>query len=280
MISKETTDSVKVCIIDAIVPYLNFDRETAVGLFRKACEGDELVRGTEQFANFVKYAAATHYGQLRDILRGGLASNNESVQAKAAQQITLANLSIEDAENQGVTEDAAEVRQGNAVTRVAAASVYAMNANDPEVGGMCREYLSGFFDDDEDEVRSNAANCLHALSGDADLDAHQDFIDSYIESQAFPHALYSLLQWIEESTSILPDVVLNTAEKFIQSCGDRTNLSDMVHQDTAMTAKLVLRVYSQKAADVEIRRRCLDVIDDMEKLGMYGMGEELSEFDR
>ena len=113
-----------------------------------------------------------------------------------------------------------------------------------------------------------------------DIGRYPGLIRVYIESQAFPSPHDDLLRQLTASTWQLPDVVLQIAERFIQSGGGKA--SDMQCAESAdgsEVAKLVVRLYAQTSDDA-VKDKCLNHIDQMEFNGFYGIDQELNRVDR
>ncbi len=68
MVSDSST-GVKACVVRAILPVLNHDRNEAVQLFLDVCGEASTVLVCEPCEAFLQYACTTHYSQLRDLLQ-------------------------------------------------------------------------------------------------------------------------------------------------------------------------------------------------------------------
>ena len=133
--------------------------------------------------------------------------------------------------------------------------------------------LPQFFNDTNPEVRQRAAQALLHLNRIAVSDRHR-VIDAFIESPAFPDHMYFLFQGLVRTTSRLP---ANT----IQACERMITLSQKDLTDTTIAHSLtgrdlitvVLRLYKQGGK--ELRGRCLDIIDQLTELDMYGLEQTI-----
>lgn len=266
--------AVRTCVFEAILPILNFDRDQAVASFVAACDNADLVLDCWPFENFVRYASSTHYAQLRPVLLRALYATSAASATVAARQICLVALGSEEAQ-----EDAAEVRRGSPAMRKGAAEIYSDNLAVPSVAPQCAEFLPVFFQDESPDVRDQAGSCF-AEFADADFDEFRELLEAYIESPAFPSQRDDVLRRLVESTWQLPNVILRLAERFLHVCGaEAGDLSKAAAGDAPTVAKLVMRLYSQSRDD-SVRSRCLDLIDEMERLNVFGIDRELMEHDR
>ena len=267
--------AVRTCAVDAILPILNHDRDEAVRLFRAACDGADIVIGSHPFENFMRYATSTHYSLLRELLLNRAIQSSSATTVKAAaRQICLAAFTDEMA-----AADAVAVRNGTELMRHAAAEVYAHNLGNSSVGDECRQYLPQFFGDGSGDVRSIAGDCFLHL-GDVALNDFADLMRTYIESLAFPSRHDDLLRRLDESTWQLPDITIRLAERFVAEFGAAAgDISTAAAGDAPTVSKLVIRLYTQSNEDA-ITKRCLDLIDEMERLGFYGIDSQLAALDR
>jgi hypothetical protein len=116
--------------------------------------------------------------------------------------------------------------------------------------------------------------------GDVDLNDYADLIRMYIESPAFPSEHDDLLWQLDKTTWQLPDITIRLTERFIAEFGAAAgDISTAAFADAPTVSKLVIRLYTQSSDD-DVKRHCLDLIDDMERLGFYGVDSQLAELDR
>ncbi|WP_339747725.1 hypothetical protein [uncultured Rubinisphaera sp.] len=273
--ANDSSIAVRTCVIEALLPALNHERDQAIKLFCQLCRCDPVIIGSDPFEEFVSYASSTHYATLRDLLQSGINSNSKSAQSAAARQICLAAFADELAQY-----DAANVCKGLISMRTAAAQVYAYNLGNDIVGGQCTEFLCFFFRDPSKEVRQSASECFRHLD-DSKLNQYLPLIEAYIDSPSFPAASHDdLLRGMEDSTWQLPDLTLRIAKNFVKSVGSAGgDIANAVSLDSQIVSKLVVRLYSQSKVEA-IHRECLDLIDEMELLGFHGIESQLAEHDR
>lgn len=266
--------AVRSCVFETLLPILNHDRDLAVALFVRACEGADAILDCRPFENFIRYASSTHYAELRPVLQRALHAKSSESATAAARQICLAAMCSEEAEK-----DAVEVRHGSAAMRKGAADIYSHNLAMPSVADQCARFLPALFQDESLEVRDQAGSCFLNFA-DADFESYRDLLEAYIESPAFPSQHDDMLRRLEESTWQLPNVIIRLAERFLKVCGaEAGDLSKAAAGDAPTVAKLVMRLYNQSRED-GVRSHCLDLIDEMERLSILGIDRELMEHDR
>ena len=266
--------SVRTCAIDAFVPLLNYSRDLAVRLVIAACSARAEIWSTPPFERFVYYAIYTHYRQLRPILQSALLSNDSKSAGIVARQIALAELNDVD-----VGSDGEQVRTGSVAMRKAAVGVYARNVSKEVVGPVCMSRLEGFFDDQDEEVRSEAANAFSHVSEEW-LVRSKDFMLRFVESTAFETGPYDLLHAIEESNLAVPDVICRSGERVLAFLGEEgTHIAGDRSMIAQIIATLVVRQYQQTEGAI-MKTRCLDLIDRMEQAGYFGIDTELARVER
>lgn len=273
-LSRDRIVSVRTCAVEALLPLLNFSRDFAVKLFVSACGDHQEIWSTHPFERFVSYAVHTHYGRLRPLFQAALRSENDGAAGCVARQIVLAELS-----NVGVGTDGERVRTGSAAMRKAVVGIYAHNVANEVVGVACMKRLERFLDDADDTVRLKASTAFFKVS-DEWLLRSKEFVLRFIESKAFESEPYHVLRALEESSLVMPDVICRAAERVLEFLGEE---GAHVAGHGSMTAKsiatLVVRQY-QQAVDTSMKTRCLDLIDQMEEAGYFGVDTELAKLER
>ena len=266
--------AVRACVVNALLPLLNFSRDLAVELFVVACGHCEDVWTTAPFGRFVHYAIHTHYVQLRPVLQSILSSQDERAVGCAARQIVLAEL-----HGVKVGLDGQHIRAGTRTMRKEAAGIYAKNIASEVVGQECMARLDGFLDDGAEDVRQAASTAIMYVS-DEWLVRSRTFIARFIESRAFEAEPYDLLRVLENSKCAVPEVVCAAAERLLGFLGEE---GTHVAYRGAMAAKsistLVVRQY-QQTTDEGVKMQCLDLIDRMERIGYFGINDELAKLER
>lgn len=266
--------AVRSSAIDTLLPLLNSDRDRAVSLFLKLAENASLIYGTNNFEEFIHYAAQTHYVRLRHLLLRALNSPNEKAVAAAGRQICLAAFRAEIAE-----EDANRVRTGSVQMRKAAAEVYGRNFKNPSLSSECSTYLRDLFHDADREVLDIAARCFWHVDGDSLL-ANEELVKEFVHSPAFNARSEDFLHALSDSVARLPDIVCRAAERMIEEIGAKgSDISLAASMSASTLATLVVRLYGQ-TEDEKVKTKCLDLIDRMEELSYYGIDRELAALER
>lgn len=174
---------------------------------------------------------------------------------------------------------AERVLHGSAVQRRGAAAVMAANFATPDHETHCLEHLPGYFSDVDVEVRKAAAGCFRPDRDDFDVGRYGALVEAFVDSPAFVDDHIGVVMALEKSRSDVGDLVLTAAARFLDNA--RAGASD-VQQQAAFTSSqlrdLVLRTYAQAVDDGELKRRALDVIDDMYRVGVRDLTGSLEEY--
>jgi hypothetical protein len=257
--------------ISCLTALLNINRDQAVSMFVEIAGKNDALLGSMFVPRFLHFASQTHYDALRGILQEMLTSEDGDAREAAAQAITIASFRVKNA-----FEDLQLVRNAPEDARAAWIEVAAENLRFSELSAHCREWLREAFYDSSNKVRDVAGRCFHRLSSDQ-LCHEVELIDTFLESPAFEHAATFLLMGLEHAVDRLPDVVCRIPERALElsRAQDQNQRPWWTHQ----MSTLVLRLYNQ-TRDPEIRRRCLDAIDNMIELGVGEVAVDLEKIER
>ena len=266
--------AVRSCVAQALIAVLRFDRDLAVELFRKLCNTEDALLRTPFIERFMYFALQTHFKELVPILERMVNSQIPDVASTGARQSCLAALDLPEA-----AAIADLCMGGSESQRVGAAQVMAANIKVATCRSFCEDALVSMFNDPNEDVRSEAANCFRRFEGD-DLGGYEHLIAQFVLSDAFPKNRFPLLIALERTTAKLPEVTLSACERFIEVAGLAAgDISTREAGDADTVIKLTLRTY-QQSSDDSIRARSLDLIDKLMEFGAYGIHGALEEIDR
>jgi hypothetical protein len=265
--------AVRACAISTLLPLLNTHRDFAVSLFVRLVDGAPEVRHTHHFETFMYHATHSHYEVLREMLLDAMDSSDDEAAQVAARQICLASFT-----NERALADVADVVNGSPPLRRAASAIYETNLGFDSLFEECKSRLLKLFGDSDDEVREISSRCFHHLGGEM-LTKNETFLRAFIESPAFDHP-ESFFHALEQSHARLPDIVCEAAERFIRSIGaEGGNIASRAAHSADTVSVLVVRLYGQ-TTDAPTRKRCLDLIDEMETFAYYRLQKELESIER
>ncbi|MCP4246310.1 MAG: ATP-binding protein [bacterium] len=266
--------AVRSCVVSALLPVLNCDRDLAVELMLELCDTDDVLLKTHDVEEFMRYATPTHFGQLQPIVDRMLHSSDPVVAQTGARQMCLASLGLEEA-----ADLAEQCLVGSEALRKGAAQVFAANVGHAQFRSVCGSGLARLFDDPSEKVRALAAECFDHLEHDA-LGQITALVERFQGSTAFEANHEPLIQALERTTARLPDVTISVCERFIViSAPPGGDMRTQVAGDADRLSELIIRAYHQ-TGDQTTNSRCLDTIDNLLCHGAAGLQRVLGELDR
>ena len=161
----------------------------------------------------------------------------------------------------------------DAATRRGAARICALRP--AETAAEVRRLLH----DDHSKVREAAAEVASALRGEP-LRPHSDLVMDLIEGSAFDAAVPQLLLTLEQAPDRVDTFILATARRFVGA-----HLRELGDMRTAAAAEarelsiLVIRAHAQATGE-HARVQALDLVDDLLRVGAYGVEDALLETER
>ena len=252
-----------------LLAILDTHREDALAGFRRLIEDADPILGSRWIERFVHYAMFRDYAAMRPTLMKMLQSSEPAAITAGARQITLAGLSLDEARD-----DADLVLSMGEEVRATAAEIYANNVTNATVGPKCEERLKILFRDESDEVRRSAARCWSALEPD-ELAKRGSLLGAFVESIGPEDDITVLVYTLEQSHERLPSEVCALAERTVTAYGPKGADFRLREAGAAsMLTPLIIRLH-EETEDSELRRRVLDVIDDMLRVGFMGMNDQL-----
>jgi hypothetical protein len=263
--------AVRTCIAEALKALLNYNRDLAVELFLQLCDTEEIILGCGSVENFLYWALPTHFDLLKPIIEKMLVSEIPSVLASGSRQACCIALELQDAKSL-----ATQCLSGSVEHRKAAAEVFVTNLTHESIQAVCESSLIQLFNDSELDVRKEASRCLWKLKGE-DITKYSHLLESFIESPAFLEDSYSLTHALKEATAKLPDLTYKLCEQFIDNLID--DEAPNTYRGSAEIMELLVRLYSQTGS-TDLKKKCLDLIDLMCEIDVYGVRSQLEEFDR
>lgn len=266
--------AVRAAAIDAVSPVLNFDSKSAIELFKTACYGNPEIASVHTWTRFCSFAVRKSPDAILPLVEEAFRSDIPKSVKNATTLIAHADLCDIDT---GTL--LREARDGTDDMRRKLASAYGHNIDNEHVGTKCQKLLVAFYDDPSEEVRQRVGMAFSGLSGDF-LREHESSLFAFIASKSFETNPESLLRSMEQSSVELPEVTCAAAERVLSFLGEAgTHIAYHGSMIARSISKLVVRQYEQTKSEA-MKVRCLDLIDEMERVGYMGISEELSRLER
>lgn len=261
--------AVRSVAVQCLLAILYTNREEAMDGFQLLIDDAEPILGSKEIEKFVHYAMFRDYAAMRATLMKMLQSSEPTAVTVGTRQITLAGLWMDEAR-----EDADLVLSMGEEARVAAAEIYAHNVSNDSVGRECEERLKVLFWDESKAVRQSAARCWSALEPN-EL-AKRGFLLSAFVDSIDPHDDVTVLVYtLKQSHEQLPPEICELAERVVAAYGPKGADFRLREAGAAsMLTPLIIRLH-EETKEPELRRRVLDVIDDMLWMRFMGMNDQL-----
>ena len=251
-------------------------RDSALGmlLFRRMNLSEDRLLATRHLYGFILDRLRDSFAELRQIVERMLRSSEPEVCEAGARLASLALLM-----DQNATDLVQEALRSGTRHRLGVAQVASANIAVPECRRWSEKTLVVLFNDDDADVRSEAASCFRQLKDEV-LDTYGDLIAAFCDSRAFQEDSFWILHTLEESLGRLPGMTCLVCEKFLDRFADEAR-DIRTHRagDTPTVAKLVFRTYQQHQND-EWTCRSLNLIDHLCLEGIGDAGSHLDQFER
>ena len=264
----DTSPAVLSCVAGALIAVAFHDPKFALSLFKRMDLSEDRLLATRNLGAFIQDRLHDSFVEVRPVIERMLRSPLPDVCQAAGVLAGLAVLTRKDAAH--LVEEALV---GSFHHRLGLAQVAAINVAKPQCRGWCEGILPRLFNDDDAEVRREAASCFRQLERAA-LETYKDLIRAFGESRAFQEHSYALLHALEESLERLPGLTCDICAKLAaRPDAERRGL------ETQTLVKLTFRVYQQHQND-EWTSKALDLIDELCLNGVHGVAEGLEDFER
>lgn len=267
--------AVRSAAVDALLAILDSQRGDALACFEKLAEGADPILGTGEVERFLNYAIFRDYPVIRPILLRMLDSPEPGSVRTGASMIVLASLFMDEAQG-----DEDIVLNGGEEARVGAARVYSDLLADETVGTECEARLGTLFVDESEDVRREAGGCWLRLNPDQ-IAARGSLIGAFAEAMKSDTDANIIAYQLREARRPLPAEVCDLAQRTVAAFGYRASSEQNSEAGAASDlAVLMVRLHEETKNPI-LRRRILDVIDEMIRAGFIGIDEQLErQYDR
>ena len=275
---KDPSVSVLSCVAGALRAVAHHDPALGMSLFLDMASklSEDRLFATHHVYHFIRDNLYDCFADLRPIIERMLQSSALEVCETGARLACIAAVIHE----KSAADLADEAMHGNARHRLGVAQVVSANIATPEYQDWCEARLAVLFNDDDEDVRREAASCFRSLRGKA-LDRYENLIVAFSDSKAYQEDSYSILRTLEKSLRRLPGVTCMVCEKFFDRFSDETKDTRTGRSaDMHTIPKLIFRTYQQHQDDDTWASRSLDLIDRLCLEGVYAAESEFEQFER
>ena len=270
---RDRSAAVLSCVAGTLQAVAYHDPALGISLFRNMDLSEDRLFATPHVCDFIHGHLDDGFAELRPIVEHMLRSSEPEACEAGARFACIAYLIHECA-----TDLVDEALRGDARHRLGVAQVATANIAAPEYRAWCEATLAALFDDDDAEVRREAASCFDQLRSEA-LDTHDDLIATFCDSKASQEDSFSILSTLEKSRRRLPGMTCKVCERFLDRFADEARDIRTSRAGSDIVAKLVFRTYRQHWDD-EWTSRSLDLIDRLCLDRIHDAGREFEQFER
>jgi hypothetical protein len=257
-----------------LIGVLKHNRDLAVQLFLTLCSVDDAILSASGVERFMKYGLRTHYSALEAVLDRMLKADSEQANLAGARLSSMVAL----------FDDAARAKalscvSGTEALRRGAAQVFAANLGQARFRKFCEENLIILFNDESEEVQTEAARCFLKFEEDQIRD-YFALVNAFITSKAYKSEHRDLFHALEKTTAQLPETTCLAVERFFDlAAAEVADISTHASADSYTANKLIIRTYSQSKSPT-IQSRCLDLIDRVSRMHALGLSEAIADYER
>ena len=272
---RDPSAAVRSCVAGTLRAVFFHDPALGMSLFRDMNLSEDRLLATHHVYHFMLHGLRDGFADLQPIVERMLRSSEPEVREAGARLASIAVLVGH--ENAAALVD--EALHGGTGHRLGVAQVAAANIAEPESRAWSEMMLRARFDDDDAEVRREAASCFGQL-WDETINTYGELIAAFCDSRAYQDDSFWILHRLEESRGWLPETTCMVCEIFLDRfAGEARDIRTHHAGDAHTVAKLIFRMYQQHQQE-EWTARSLDLID---RLCLEGIGEasgELEQFER
>lgn len=145
---------------------------------------------------------------------------------------------------------------------------------------VTEQQLMVFFNDPNKEVRTDAAECFRELWNES-VESYRPLLHAFIQSTAFMEDTFSFFHLLKDAHEPVTEEVLLAAECLLKLIEQQDDSSSGKHyREMHYLDELLLKEYASTEYQPALRRRILDIIDQMLILGLYGTDNIVQEHER
>ena len=274
-IIRDPSAAVLSCVAETLWAVAHYDPVLGMSLFHRMNLSEDRLLATHYIYEFIRGGLRDSFAELRPIIERMLLSPKPGVCKAGSRLASIATL----LEHDSAADLADEALRGGVHHRLGVAQIAAANIAIPEYRAWAEATLVTLFNDDDAEVRSEAASCFRHL-GDETLDTYEGLITVFCDSKAYQENSFSILHLLEESLGRLPGMTCVVCKRFLDRFADEArDVRTSRSADTHTVAKLIFRTYQQHQND-EWASPSLDLIDRLCLEEIASAEGEFEQFER
>jgi hypothetical protein len=278
-IEKESLVSVRACLVAALVPLFNVDRQRCSALFERLVlaipdqNPNRLAPLQTSQGHYLLQFVLHQVPEIgRRLLKMMLDSPREQTRLIGAWHVFRSSFHDQSYATQADT----LAMKGEAYRRLAACVATDAITQD-EFRHKAAAQLIAYFDDESEQVRKDAADAFRKIPAD-DFERFSALAEAFLTSKAFQGSSYFFFMALKSATCDVRELVVKGAELTLRGL-DRKAAHARI-SDLHYLHELLKREYAASEDSVDLRRRILDIIDQMLMEGIYGAEDIVKAYDR
>lgn len=165
------------------------------------------------------------------------------------------------------------------VYRTLAADIASQAITNSENRSRAESVLERCFNDDDQNVRSQAAEVFHKIKAD-EFVRYKELANQFLKSRSFDENSSALFHALEKAECRVDDLVVPAAERFLSDIERNGNYGGRKSSDLLRLRNIMKNEYTSSEDDPKLRSRLLDVIDKMLMLELHGTDEIINAHER
>lgn len=272
---RDPSAAVRSCVAGTLRAVWHRDAQLGAALFERMVLVEDGLLATHHVYHLILAGLRGRFDLMRPLVQRMLRSAEPNVCEAGARLAGIAALE----HGESAADLVEEALGGSAKHRLGIAQVASANVAQPECREWCERRLRGLFNDEDEDVRQEAATCFRYLKNDS-LETYGELILAFCDSRGYQEDSFSVLHMLEQSLGRLPGITCIVCEKFLDRfSGDANDIRSRRYGDSRTVASLIFRTYQQHPND-EWTGRALDLIDRLCAESIADAGKEFEQFER
>src|SRR5664280_561791 len=130
--------------------------------------------------------------------------------------------------------------------------------------------LTKFFFDEDEQVRKHAADTFRQIKAN-EVESYRDLAAEFLKSPAFRDSSFAVLDMLETATCNVLDLIIEAAQQIIKAIEEKGDQYGKHGADFHQLKDVLKREYASSESDVEARKKILDIVDLMLAREIYGV---------
>lgn len=270
----DKSSAVLSCVAGVLAVIAVANPAEAASLFCKMKTPNERLLATLHVCNLLKMLLSGSFHQVEPVVKKMICSGEKEVSEQGAILAGIAML-----RGQGARHLVNTCMRSGAPQRLGIAKVASSNICSKKYREWCENYLIQLFEDDDSDVRREAASCFLKMQSEP-LEEYESLIDSFSTSRAFDDDSWSIFYLLEESRQKLPGMTCRLCERYLERFSDEVyDMTNARARDPHLLMKLVFRTYQQHQEN-KWGIRALNLIDRLCFEDFFGTSEHFDQFER